>query len=197
MKNTYKNSSFLILVLLAIQPFTSQAQIKLGVRAGLNASNISFDNLPDRRERFGFHAGIFSTFNIEPNFIDVQPELSYSLQGVAFKPSNTKIMLNMKYINLMVPLVFKLSTIDLQVGPFASYLVSSPDYAVYNENKIIYAAFNKIDAGLTAGIAYNRKNAMFGVRYNQGFVNVAKDNVKPYLGKGKNAVGQVSVGYKF
>ena len=185
-------------MLLMSTSFVTEAQIKFGIRAGLNASNVSFDNLPNRRERFGFHAGVFTTVGLVPEFMSLQPELSYSVQGVAFKPtSNDKVMLNMNYINLLLPIVFKLSSIDIQVGPFASFLISSPDYTVYNENKIIVDAFKKFDAGLTAGLVYNMDKLMFGIRYNQGFIDVSKDNVRPFLGSGKNSTGQVSVGYKF
>jgi hypothetical protein len=38
---------------------------------------------------------------------------------------------------------------------------------------------------------------MIGIRYNQGFIDVTKDISRPYLGAGKNAVAQVSFGYKF
>ncbi len=195
MQNKYKGAAFLMLLMFT--SLLSEAQMKFGVRAGLNASNVSFGNLPNRRERFGFHAGVFTNVMLMPEFISLQPEINYSVQGVAFKPSNDRITMNMNYVSLLLPIVFKISSFDIQVGPFASYLVSSPDYTVYNENKIIADAFKKLDAGLIAGLVYNREKLMFGIRYNQGFVNISKDNVQPFLGNGKNAVGQVSVGYRF
>jgi hypothetical protein len=38
---------------------------------------------------------------------------------------------------------------------------------------------------------------LIGVRYNQGFIDVTEDNSRALLGSGKNAVGQVSIGYMF
>lgn len=88
-------------------------------------------------------------------------------------------------------------TIDVQVGPFAAYLISTPDYTLYNSTTVIVDAYNKIDAGLTGGLSYNFNKLLIGIRYNQGFIDVTKDNSRPLLGSGKNAVGQVSLGYRF
>ena len=58
-------------------------------------------------------------------------------------------------------------------------------------------AFNKFDAGLTAGLSFNFNKVLLGIRYNQGFMNVTKENAQLLLGDGKNGVGQVSFGYRF
>ena len=197
MKNKHINGTVLMVLMLIASASVSQAQIKFGVRAGLNASNVSFPNLPDRSERFGFHLGAFADVPVSPNFMSVQPELSYSVKGAGFKYLNDRQTLNMNYLDFLVPVAFKLDAFDLQVGPFASFLISTPDYKFYNDNRVIVDAFKKFDAGLTAGLSYNFSKLMVGVRYNQGFIDVTNDNSRPFLGKGKNAVGQVSLGYKF
>jgi Outer membrane protein beta-barrel domain len=198
MKLKYINSTILLVLLCAIlAPSVVGAQIRIGVRAGLNVANISLKSLPNKSERFGYHAGIFTEVPLVPGFMSIQPELSYSTKGTAFKPINEKFTLDMNYVDFFLPVAFKLGSIDLQVGPFASYMISKPDYTVYNENKIIVDAFNKLDAGLTAGLSYNFNKILIGIRYNQGFIDVTKANSQLLLGSGKNTVGQVSLGYKF
>lgn len=193
-----KNKHIIVAVLMLIASTSvSQAQIKFGIRAGLNASNVSFPNLPDRKERFGFHVGAFADVPVSPNFMSIQPELSYSVKGAGFKFLNERQTINLNYIDFLVPVAFKLDAFDLQVGPFVSYLISSPNYKFYNDNTVMVNAFKKVDAGLTAGLSYNFSKMIFGVRYNQGFIDVTQDNSRPFLGSGKNAVGQVSLGYKF
>lgn len=187
----------LFAALMLMSPLVSQAQAAFGIRAGLNVTNISFDLLPNRSERIGFHAGIFADLPVLPDFISIQPEVSYSVKGAAFKPLNNRQNLNMDYVDLLLPVAFKLGSIDLQVGPFVSYLVSTPDYEVYNDDSVIVDAFKKADAGLTAGLSYNFNKMLFGIRYNQGLVDVTKDNSRSFLGSGKSAVGQVSLGYRF
>lgn len=178
-------------------PAAAPAQIKFGVRAGLNASNIAFENLPDRRERFGFHAGLFADVPVMSSFMSVQPELSYSIKGTAFEFLGNRQDLKMDYVDFLLPVAFKLGPVDLQIGPFASYLISKADYTNYNDNALVVDAFNKIDAGLTAGLSFNFNKLLLGVRYNQGFANVSKENAQLLLGEGKNSVGQVSLGYRF
>ncbi|WP_435353057.1 porin family protein [Emticicia sp. SJ17W-69] len=193
-----KNKHIIVAVLMLIASTSvSQAQIKFGIRAGLNASNVSFPNLPDRKERFGFHVGAFADVPVSPNFMSIQPELSYSVKGAGFKFLNERQTVDLNYIDFLVPVAFKLDAFDLQVGPFVSYLISSPNYKFYNDNTVMVNAFKKVDAGLTAGLSYNFSKIIVGVRYNQGFIDVTQDNSRPFLGSGKNAVGQVSLGYKF
>jgi hypothetical protein len=197
MKKYSKVAAMLITLVLFLAPSVSEAQIRFGVRAGLNATNISFSTLPSKSERFGYHAGIFAEVPVVTDFMSVQPEVSYSTKGTKFKPGTISQNLNLNYVDLFLPVAFKLSMFDLQVGPFASYMISKPDYTNYNDNKITVDAFKKVDVGLTAGLTANFDKIMIGVRYNQGFVDVTKDNAQAILGSGKNAVGQVSVGYKF
>jgi hypothetical protein len=194
---TYRITILAFIVCLFSDPSVSDAQIQFGIRAGLNATNVSFEKLPSKSERYGFHLGVFADIPIKEDFASIQPELSFSTKGAAFKPLTGRQTLNMNYVDFLLPVAFKLSMFDLQVGPFASYLVSTPDYTVYNENKVVVDGFKKYDIGLTAGIAANFNKIIIGLRYNQGFVDVTTDNARPFLGTGKNAVAQLSLGYKF
>jgi hypothetical protein len=195
MKNMNKNT-ILILAMFLIS-FRTKAQLKFGVRAGLNASNVSFPNLPNKSEKIGFHVGLFTDIPVVEDFMSVQPELSYSTKGTDFKVLSEKQSINMNYVDFFLPVSFKMSDFNITVGPFASYLISTPDYTYYNNNSVLVDAFKKFDAGLTAGLGYNFNKMMIGVRYNQGFIDVTQDNSRALLGSGKNAVGQLSLGYKF
>lgn len=198
MKLNYFNAAVLAVLVFTMLPATdAQAQTRFGVRGGLNVSNISFDNLPDRGERFGFHAGVFADIPLIPDFIQLQPEVSYSAKGAAFKFLGDDKTLNMEYVDLLLPVAFRLGSLDLQVGPFASYLVSTPDYEVFDNTDVVVDAFKKTDVGLTAGLSYNFDRLMVGIRYNQGLVDITNDNGRTFLGEGKTAVGQVSIGFKF
>ncbi len=198
MKTKYVSfAALMVLAIIILTPSVSQGQARFGIRGGLNAANISFDKLPNRGERYGFHLGIFTEVPLVTDFMTIQPELSYSVKGTNYKPASVNQKLNMNYVDLLLPVAFKLSSIDVQVGPFASYLISTPDYTYYKDNTIVVDAFKKFDAGLTAGLSYNFSRMMIGIRYNQGFMDVTKDNARVLLGSGKNAVGQVSLGYKF
>lgn len=198
MKTKYLSfTALMALAILFLTPSVSIAQSKFGIRGGFNAANISFDNLPERGERYGYHIGIFGNAPLVANFMSLQPELSYNVKGTNYKPSTSSQKLNLNYLDFLLPVAFNLGSIDIQVGPFASYLISTPDYTYYKDNKVYVDAFKKFDAGLTAGLSYNFSRMMIGVRYNQGFMDVTKDNARLVLGSGKNSVGQISLGYKF
>ncbi len=194
-----KNNSIkitLVLTLFLIS-FGIKAQLKFGIRAGLNASTVSFPNLPNKSEKLGFHVGVFTDIPVVEDFMSVQPELSYSTKGTSFKVLSEKQSINMNYVDFILPVSFKMSDFNINVGPFASYLISTPDYKYYQNNSVLVDAFKKFDAGLSAGLGYNFNKMVIGVRYNQGFIDVTQDNARAFLGSGKNAVGQLSIGYKF
>lgn len=194
-----KNNSIKITlaVTLFLISFGIKAQLKFGVRAGLNASTVSFPNLPNKSEKLGFHVGVFTDIPVVEDFMSVQPELSYSTKGTSFKVLSEKQSINMNYVDFILPVSFKMSDFNINVGPFASYLISTPDYKYYQNNSVLVDAFKKFDAGLSAGLGYNFNKMVIGVRYNQGFIDVTQDNARAFLGSGKNAVGQLSIGYKF
>ena len=175
----------------------SYAQIKIGARVGFNASNISFASLPDRSETYGYHIGLLLDIAALPGFLSIQPEVSFSTKGAAYSSLGVRRSITMNSVDLLVPVAFKLNSISLQVGPFASFLIDNPVYTSYANNAVILNGFNKFDSGLTAGISYNIGKLFLGLRYNQGLVNVSKDEIISAIGKGKNAVGQVSIGYWF
>lgn len=178
-----------------IAPNLSLGQVEVGIRAGLNATNISFKNLPERSEQYGYHAGVF--LDIGVGFLALQPELSFSTKGTDYKYLGEKKSLKMNTVDLLLPIAFKLSVIDLTVGPFVSFLINNPVYTQYTDNAVIVNGFKKVDAGLTAGLRFNISKVFLGVRYNQGLMEVGNENLITALGSGKNAVGQVSVGFKF
>jgi hypothetical protein len=178
-----------------IAPNLSIGQVEVGIRGGLNATNISFNNLPQRSEQYGYHIGMF--LDIGTGFLAIQPEVSFSTKGTDFKYLDDKKSIKMNTIDLLLPVAFKLSVVDLTVGPFVSFLINKPVFTQYTDNSVILNGFKKVDAGLTAGLRFNFNKVFLGIRYNQGLMEVGNDNLITALGSGKNAVGQVSLGFKF
>lgn len=195
MKIQFVKSSILI-AFIALIATPSVLKAQGGIKAGLNASTLSFDKMNEKRERFGYHVSVFTNVNLVDGFMSLQPEVGFSTQGTAFKSSNERQRLNMNYVNLHVPLSFKLSNVDLQVGPYVGYLASKPNYEI-NDVTILTDAFKKVDVGLSGGLNYNFDKYFVGLRYSQGLMDVTKDNSRALLGSAKNAVGQVSFGYRF
>jgi hypothetical protein len=69
---------------------------------------------------------------------------------------------------------------NVQVGPYAGYLISGKttnESGTYNfQDNIDTDDFNKIDAGVAAGLGLDLETVSFGVRYNYGLTKIGKEN---------------------
>jgi hypothetical protein len=183
---------------------SAQTTARTGIKAGLNASTLYLNNVDNRNERIGFHVGVFTQIPIS-SFFAIQPELQYSTKGVSANynllGATGKNTFKLNYVELPVLATFKLgNSVDLQAGPYASYLINSKvstegdlgsDYRNINRDN-----FNTFDYGIAGGLNIYFGTAMLGLRYGHGLQPVAKDGgARLLMGKAKNAVGQVSLGF--
>ncbi len=210
MKNS--KSHIAILVLVALQFFTTQAQsnLKLGIKGGVNFANLSSSDAKEKKALTGINFGVFAKLPITNSFA-IQPEMYFTSKGSeqtyqnAFTEGTAKFELD--YIEVPVLLVFNLThNFNFQLGPYASYLISSKvknvsDINFNFEENIDSGDFNKFDTGIAAGLGYDTKSFGFGIRYNLGLVSVGKE--KTYLGTkyvfpdGKNGVINLFLSYSF
>jgi hypothetical protein len=185
-----KNSKIILASLvLTVMGFTnSNAQssnvTKFGVKGGVNFSNLYTDNADDENVLTGFNIGLYAKVPVT-NSISVQPEIYYTGKGAevvynnAFASGTAKFKLN--YIEVPVMLVANVTkNFNVQVGPYAGYLISGKttnESGTYNfQDNINTDDFNKIDAGVAAGLGLDLETVSFGVRYNYGLTKVGKEN---------------------
>lgn len=205
-------STLCMVILLAtafcyVHPTVSHAQssaTRFGIKGGLNASTLFIDNANNRKERIGFHAGVFAQAPIT-SFLAIQPELLYTTKGasadynvVGFTGKNT---FQLNYAELPILLTFKLGpAVELQAGPYAAYLLNanvktegsfgSGNTTLNRDN------FNKFDYGLAGGLNLYVGKALIGLRYGQGLTRIADNGIaRDLLGNTKNAVGMLSIGF--
>lgn len=183
-----------------------------GIKGGLNLSSLSTDGNDDKNLKLGMHAGVFTKIPLSEVFA-IQPELLYSNKGMkinydesATTDGESKFHLN--YIDLPVKLVFNLAKdFEFQVGPYVSYLINAKTdtdaeileyFDIDSEDELDRDHFHTIDYGLTAGLGFDMDPLIFGLNYNLGLNQVAKDEgAENMLGDAKNMVIQVYVGIKF
>ena len=186
---------------LALLSTTSNAQI--GIRAGINASNLSVKDFDERKTRWGFHAGIY-TERLLANSLYLSPELSFTTKGssVKYNSGKTTNSFNLNYIELALPFTYKLNGVDLQAGPYLAYLANA-NAKIQNESTLIITQldksnYNNFDAGLLFGLNFKLSNNLYlGARYGVGLVNIARTNTaRASLGDARNSVGQVSLSFK-
>jgi hypothetical protein len=157
---------------------------KFGVKGGVNFSNLYTDNADDENVLTGFNIGLYAKVPVT-NSISIQPEVYYTGKGAevvynnAFASGTAKFKLN--YIEVPVMLVANVTkNFNVQVGPYAGYLISGKttnESGTYNfQDNINTDDFNKIDAGVAAGLGLDLETVSFGVRYNYGLTKVGKEN---------------------
>ncbi len=189
------------------KPTTIQAQstTRYGIKGGLNASTLFIDNVSNRKERIGFHAGVFAQAPIS-SFLAIQPELLYTTKGASADYNIASLLrgkgtFQLNYAELPVLLTFKLgNTADIQVGPYAAYLlnanVQSEGSLGSGISTINRDNLNKVDYGLAGGLNLYFGKALIGLRYGQGLNKIANSTASQLLlGNTKNAVGMISIGY--
>jgi hypothetical protein len=189
-----------IIVLLAVLvvAINADAQIKLGVKAGLNVSDMSFsgkkgvgENIDDLfANRTGWHFGMAMKMSFPLLPITLQPELLFSTKG--YNGANGGDHLTLNYIEIPVNLQWGISIGKIrpyaELSPYFSYLVGS--------NKAL-KELNSWDGGVGLGVGIDIWKLQISGKYLWGLGNVSdlKDVSGEILGSFKNRSLQVSVGY--
>jgi hypothetical protein len=201
--------TIMVLVFLSlIVSYGSQAQSsKIGIKGGVNFSNMFIDDIDDENVRTGFHVGILGQFLGANETIGFQPELLYSTKGskgqydIAELDGEQKFNLN--YVDLPLMLLIRIgNVVDLNLGGYVSYLVNS---SVSTDGDLGDAYveldkddFNSFDYGLVGGLGFNFDIISIGARYNYGLRQVAADTeAELFLGDAKNSVAQIYIAFMF
>ena len=168
---------------LCLVVFTSTVQAqKVGVRAGLNISNVSGD--ADTKPLTGFYAGVFKEITLVPELLFLQPELQYSMQG--YKSGDTKVSIG--YLNIPVMAkVYIIKTFSLEAGPQIGFKVNDNLEVPEGENEI-----ETFDTAFAGGLGLNFPFGLgINARYVMGLSEIVKDS------DAKNQVIQLGASFKF
>ena len=190
-----------ILITVAFAALTiagANAQVKFGVRAGLNHTDQAAKEYDIKQEtvpRISFHVGAL----VEYAFNDVvlmDAGLTYSNQGYKTKIGDGKVIDHT--LNLPVWFKYDFTGFRPKAGLYAGYVLNhelkgntSSSYSIKDED------YNHFDYGIGLGAEYNLPNngSFFEASYNWGLANLRKNgDSKNYI---NNRVIQVGVGYKF
>jgi len=189
--------------MLLIVPAAQAQKAKMGIKGGLNVTNLYVDDVNDENARFGFNAGLYGQIFSNDAFA-IQPELLFSTKGAKWEYTGAfdqNVTFNMNYLDLPVLAVIKLGeTAEIHVGPYAGYLLSANikyDGDIANGiDNIDRDDLNTGDFGLAGGFGLNFGGMQVGARYNYGLAKIAKsDGAKSILGDAKNSNAQLYVAF--
>lgn len=177
-----KLSKNLFLALLVFTFATTQAQ-KVGIRAGLNISNITGSDAVDTKPLTGVYFGVFKEITLVPEIFYLQPELQYSMQG--YKSGDTKFSIG--YVNIPVlAKVYAIKTFSLEAGPQIGLKVNDNFEGNDGDN------IKTFDTAFVGGLGYNFPMGLsINARYAMGLSEIVKDS------NFKNQVIQLGAAFKF
>ncbi|MDR0412358.1 MAG: PorT family protein [Dysgonamonadaceae bacterium] len=175
-----KKSSFFLIVLLFTGIVTTQAQLKFGLKAGVNLSNVSLDGR--LKENFkvdnltGFQVGPMVEFIVPVIGFGFDAAVLYSNEGfklnaVTFENLGTTIQTEAKSYksnNLLVPVNLKYKKVFMNV---AGVYVSAGPYAKFNLDGDVKDKYESksFGAGLNFGFGVELLNHLqVGVNYQLG-----------------------------
>ena len=175
----------------------ANAQVKFGVRAGLNHTDQAAKEYDIKQEtvpRISFHVGAL----VEYAFNDVvlmDAGLTYSNQGYKTKIGDGKVIDHT--LNLPVWFKYDFAGFRPKAGIYAGYILSQQLQGNGNSRTVDSDSYNHFDYGIGLGAEYNLPNngLFFEASYNSGLANLKKNgDAKNYE---NNRVIQVGIGYKF
>ncbi|AYA38347.1 PorT family protein [Hymenobacter oligotrophus] len=213
----------LLLALLALGgAAAAQAQdIRLGLKAGVNYSNLAGDLTDENRydSKIGPHAGLMVNIGLtDDNFLSVQPELLYSQKGFKYADNSyTDVFGNriketgkVNYNYLDVPILLKINAdgITFEAGPQVGYLLSVSNNVKREVNgNVVNNSSNydnldnaqRTELGYAAGVGYQSDSGLLvGLRYNGGLSKYGKkDAAQNEFSNARNSTFMLSLGYFF
>ncbi len=179
-----------IVVALLVSAATYAQEAHFGVKAGMNLSNMTGDDI-DGDMKAGIYLGGFVNFKLTEKFA-LQPELIYSQQGAKNDEGGVDEKLRTDYLNVPIMAKFYVSEgFNLQVGPQIGFLLKS-EYEQDDVDVDIKDETKGVDFSLGLGCEYEMESG-FGInlRYNIGLSEVY-DDIDP-----KHSVLQIGASFKF
>jgi hypothetical protein len=187
---------FFCIPLLCMCTMVANAQIQVGVKAGLNVADINATGLAPNSyitysPKINFNAGFLISIPLFKSFL-LQPEISYSGQGASTVLAGESLTTSYNYLNF--PVLFKYqqsSGFFAETGPQLGVLLGANEKGGYQGTEDLTNEIQPVDFSWAFGIGckFKKPDIGFDVRYNLGLTNVN--------GVSKNSVFQIGLFYMF
>lgn len=203
MKNSLLITLFTILTVTAVK---SQEKIQIGIKGGINFTNLTSDVLYDKKFKTGFHIGTMVEIPLG-NFFSLQTEILYATQGAKGKvpvvnfplpgdPTPPPVFGEYKLDYIQIPILAKIYFIknfSLEIGPSFNFLTRDEESNIFDDNTTKRKGFGKkYEFSGVIGTSYKFKNGLFGsARYVHGMTDA-------FDYEGANNISfQIGIGYLF
>lgn len=207
-----RKMKFLLLaaMLIAVTAINAQ-QLNLGVKGGVNLSNLSGD-VDDSEAKVGFHIGLAADYDFAYNSA-IQTGLFFTTKGAkytgSYEGASAEVSINPMYLQFPVHYAYKLDVspgtrVVFHAGPYAAYGIggkikykaSGAGLSIDGDGGNVFGKDNLLkafDAGLGLGVGAEFGQILLDLGWDMGLVNIANsDNASV-----KNQNAYLSVGYRF
>jgi hypothetical protein len=206
-----KKMKLSLLAAMLIVVTAANAQLSLGVKAGLNMSNFHGDELRHKNAKVGFNVGILADYEFMYSSA-IQTGLFLTTKGFRSKEytdaaGKLKYRENLIYLQLPVHYAYKLyvapgTRLVFHAGPYMAYgmggrrkvtagnILGGNTKSIFGGGDLQYKRF---DAGLGLGVGAEFGPILCDLGWDMGLVNVSRTR----NGDIKNQNAYLSVGYKF
>jgi hypothetical protein len=194
---------------------TATNATRFGIKGGLNITSLYIDGskVNNEKYRIGGNLGFYGYAPIT-RFVGIQTEVIYSGKGTrvtqyqnSLGVNSGQINFNLHYLEIPVFAKINIGPLGLGAGLYGAYLLDA------NMSNISYRSdapasiyryemndkdFNKFDGGGLLDVSVNAAYITAGVRYTQGFRQVASTTAgETFLGTSKNAAISLYLGIGF
>ena len=191
------------------QKTTSERSLtpKIGIKGGVNLSNLYVDNVKDENVKVGANIGLYAKIPVAKG-LSIQPEVLYSQKGAQVNYNNLfgsgKYRYNFDYIEVPVSLVINVAkNFNVLAGGYTAFLASAKVKDVDANGNINGVKelnkdnFETFDYGLVGGLGFDIENTNIGLRYSYGLKNIGKDGSLSgnVLQNAKNSVISLTIGF--
>ena len=199
-------------ILISIKAFSQEGgwnALKIGVKGGVNFSNLYVDDVDDENMKAGLNLGLFAKIPVTRK-LSFQPEILYSSKGSELIYDNIlgsgSYRFNLNYLEMPLLAVINIAgPVNLHAGGYLAFLTSAnvknvdDDGDVQGVTELDEDNFNRFDGGLIGGLNVDVKGFTFGARYNYGLNEVGeKGTLSGQLtSNSKNSVITLYVGFGF
>ena len=182
-----KKIYILLVAVLLVGTISAQAQLKFGIKGGLNLSKINSTDPSDiTSNRTGFHGGLM--LEIKMPIIGIEVDALYSQNGSKFDFGGAIDELKSTYIAIPVVVKFYIAKVlNIHAGPQFSFLTSS-EFADID----IKDQFQSSDLQIVFGAGVDLAMFHASLRYNLGVKDILEDGISDF--ELKNNSVQLSVG---
>jgi Outer membrane protein beta-barrel domain len=179
---------------------TINAQMRFGVKGGVNLASISTsDKTVSTSSALGFHGGIVLDAPLSES-ISIQPNLLFSQKGFSLDASGISSKVTFNYIEVPVNFLFNATdALTIGAGPFLGYALSASAKTTFNgQTQTTDVDFDnksqRVDYGLNITAGYEViEGLVISANYSLGLANINKDATTSSTNTIKNNVIGFSV----